>query len=318
MFNQPKSETSRISRRQILSTGVAATSAAVLAGTDVDAAELPVVKNGRIKQSIVQWCFNARGGKWKTEKVCQVARQIGCESVELVGPNDFPLLKKYGLTCAIVSIQLPQGPPFVRGFNNPVFHDTVIHATRKSIDAAAAKGYPNVIAFTGYSAQDPDDPNSHHLTREEGARNCVDGFKKIIGHAEKQGVTLCLEMLNTRDGSDPMKGHPGYQGDNTEYCVDIIRQVGSPRLKLLFDIYHVQVMDGDVIRRIREHHDLIAHVHTAGNPGRGELNEDQEINYSAVMQALLDNGYDGYVGQEFIPTGDPLEGLIQAVRWCDV
>ena len=142
--------------------------------------------------------------------------------------------------------------------------------------------------------------------------------KQIIGHAEKKGVNVCLEMLNTRDGSDPMKGHPGYQGDHTDYCIDIIKQVGSPRMKLLFDIYHVQVMDGDVIRRIRQHKDYIGHVHTAGNPGRGEIDKDQEINYAAVMRALLEIGYSGYVGQEFIPTRDPFQGLKEAFETCDV
>jgi hydroxypyruvate isomerase len=151
-----------------------------------------------------------------------------------------------------------------------------------------------------------------------GARNCVEGFKKIVGHAEKKGVTLCLEMLNSRVADHPMKGHPGYQGDHVEYCVDILKAVSSPRLKLLFDIYHVQIMDGDVIRRIQRHFDWIGHVHTAGNPGRGELDEDQEIAYPAIMRALVKAGYKGYVGQEFIPTRDPWEGLKQAVTLCDV
>ena len=131
-------------------------------------------------------------------------------------------------------------------------------------------------------------------------------------------MTLALEMLNTREGTHPMKGHPGYQGDHVDYVMDIINQVGSPRLKLLFDIYHVQIMDGDVIRRIRALGDAIAHVHTAGNPGRGELDDRQEIQYPPIMRALLETGYKGYVGQEFIPTGDPMKGLRQAVALCDV
>jgi hydroxypyruvate isomerase len=149
-------------------------------------------------------------------------------------------------------------------------------------------------------------------------KNCVEGYKRIVGHAEKKKVTLCLEMLNSRVGSHPMKGHPGYQGDHTDYCVELINKVGSPRLKLLFDIYHVQIMDGDVIARIRQHKDVIAHVHTAGVPGRGELDEKQEVNYPAVMRALADVKYKGYVGQEFIPTRDALEGLRQAVGACTV
>ena len=131
-------------------------------------------------------------------------------------------------------------------------------------------------------------------------------------------MTICLEMLNTRDDSHPMKGHPGYQGDNMDYVAEIVQRVGSPRVKLLFDIYHVQVMDGDVIRRIRQYSDCIGHVHTAGNPGRCELDDDQEVNFAACMRALLSVGYDGYVGHEFIPTRDPLEGLAQAVSRCAV
>jgi hydroxypyruvate isomerase len=171
---------------------------------------------------------------------------------------------------------------------------------------AAALGF---FAFTGMREDIPDDV---------GAQNCVDSFKQIVPYAEKKNVTICLEMLNTRDDSHPMKGHPGYQGDHTDYCIDIIRRVGSPNLKLLFDVYHVQIMDGDVIRRIRQLHEYIGHIHTAGNPGRGELDDAQEINYKAVMQALVDVGYDGFVGQEFIPTRDPLDGLRQAIEVCDV
>ena len=146
----------------------------------------------------------------------------------------------------------------------------------------------------------------------------MEGLKKVMARAEAKKVTLCLEMLNSRETSHPMKGHPGYQGDHTDYCIDIIKQVGSPRLKLLFDVYHVQIMDGDVIRRIRQHKDLIGHIHVAGNPGRGELDDKQEINYPPIMKALLEIGYTGFVGQEFIPTGDPYKGLQQAVRLCDV
>jgi hydroxypyruvate isomerase len=156
------------------------------------------------------------------------------------------------------------------------------------------------------------------IPRDVGADNCVKHFKEIVGYAEKKKITLCLEMLNTRDDSHPMKGHPGYQGDHTDYCVGIIRRVGSPNLKLLFDIYHVQIMDGDIIRRIHQLKDVIGHIHTAGNPGRGELDEKQEINYAACMQALVDIGYQGFVGQEFIPTRDPLTGLTEAVQLCDV
>ena len=278
----------------------------------------PVATKRRIKQSIVPWCWQDCGDKWSFDKVCQVARELGCVSVELTGPENYPTLKKYGLTCAIGQIDLNPDPPFLKGFNNPAHWSRVIKATQTCIDAAAAFGVPNVICFTGYAAKDPGNPNSPAFSREEGAKNCVEGLKKVIGYAEQKNVTLCLEMLNTRDDTHPMKGHPGYQGDHTDYCIDICKRVGSPRMKLLFDIYHVQVMDGDVIRRIRQHKDYLGHVHVAGCPGRNELDNTQEINFPACLRTLLEVGYQGYVGLEFIPTRDPYQGLREAVALCDV
>ena len=259
------------------------------------------VTNGRIKQSIVHWCFKDH---WDLEQTAKIAAQLGCQSVELVGPEHWPTLKKHGLTCAIAGSH-----GFTKGMNNPAYHDECIDKIRTRIDECAEFKFPSVITFTGMS---------ENISPDEGMKNCVAGLKKIVGHAEKQGVTINLEMLNSRVSNHPMKGHPGYQGDHTEYCIDIIKKVGSPRLKLLFDIYHVQIMDGDVINRIKEHAEYIGHVHTAGNPGRGELDNAQEINYPPIMQALLDVKYDGYVGQEFIPTRDPLAGLTEAVKLCDV
>jgi hydroxypyruvate isomerase len=277
------------------------------AGAEAEQVETgPAVKNGRIKQSIVHWCFEKH---WDVPQTIQVAKQLGCVSVELIDPKYFPLLKEHGLRCAIGAIDMSPDLPFVKGFNNPKHHARVIKATRAAIDACAEYGYESVIAFTGMREGIPDDV---------GADNCVAAFKKVVGHAEKKKVTICLEILNSRDDTHPMKGHPGYQGDHTDYCVDIIKRVGSANLKLLFDVYHVQIMDGDLIRRIRQHKDVIGHVHTAGNPGRGELDDQQEIAYKPVMEALIEVGYRGYVGQEFIPTRDPLAGLRQAVALCDV
>ena len=272
---------------------------------------------GRIKQSVCFWCFNTAGEKWDAEKTCQVARDLGCRSVELIGPESWDLLKKYGLICAMAPNGMP-GAPFVKGFNNPKYHEEVIARAKESIDACAAAGFPNVIAFTGYKWRDAEDPKSGEISREEGADNCVKGLKQLIGHAEKKGVNVCIEHLNTRDASHPMKGHPGYQGDDLDYVADIVRRVGSPRMKLLFDIYHVQIMNGDVIRRIEQNKDIIGHIHTAGNPGRGELDDTQEIQYRPIMRKLVEIKYSGYVGQEFIPTRDPLTGLREAVRLCDV
>ncbi|MEX0670052.1 MAG: TIM barrel protein [Pirellulales bacterium] len=272
---------------------------------------------GRIKQSLVHWCYNVAGDKWTTEKMCHVAKDLGCVSIELSAPEDWPTLKKHGLICALAPNGMP-GAPFMKGFNNPRYHDEVIARTSEMIDACAMAGFPAVIAFTGYKWRDAEDPKSGEISADEGAANCVKGLKQIAAHAEKKGVTICLEHLNTRDDTHPMKGHPGYQGDDIDYVANIVRKVGSPRVKLLFDFYHVQVMNGDLIRRVEQCKDVIGHIHTAGCPGRSELDENQEINFPPLMRKLLDIGYTGYVGQEFIPTRDALAGLEQAVALCDV
>jgi hydroxypyruvate isomerase len=302
-----------LSRRNLMA-GAAATVLAAAAGPASAGQSVP---KGRIKQSIVSWCFGMMGEQWSIEKQCQVASELGCHSVELTQPKDWPLLKKYGLTSAIAPNGMP-GAPFVKGFNNPAYHEEVVARTTEMIDACAEAKMPAVIAFTGMKWRDAEDPASGAMPDEEAFDNCVTGLKKIAGHAEKQGVTICLEHLNTRDDSHPMKGHPGYQGDNVDAVAAMLRRVGSERVKLLFDIYHVQIMNGDVIRRLEACKDILGHIHTAGNPGRGELDESQEINYPPIMRKLVEIGYDGYVGQEFIPTGDPLAGLQQAVRLCDV
>jgi sugar phosphate isomerase/epimerase len=316
-----------ITRRRFLkgSAGVAAGTAAAGAAdarapvVAADAKALPkkAVVRGRIRQSIVFWCFNASGDKWDVQRQCQIAVALGCKSLELVEPSDFPTLKKYGLVSAISPNGMP-GAPFAKGLNNLKYHDEVIACTRKTIDAVAEAKFPGVIAFTGYKWRNADDPQSGEIPLDEGAKNCVAGLKKLASYAEKKGVTVSLEMLNTRDSSHPMKGHPEYQGDHIDYVCDIARQVGSPRVKVLFDLYHVQIMDGDLIRRIRQHAEWIGHVHTAGNPDRAELDDRQEINFPACMKALLEVGYTGFVGHEFIPTRDPMQGLIEAVRLCDV
>ncbi len=311
-----------VSRRNVLR-GLAATGAASalnnLALAESQTTQPPAAQAGhrRIRQSIVYWCFNTAGERWNMERTCQVARDLACVSVELMPPEEWPTLRKHGLICAIAPNGMP-GAPFMRGFNNPKFHEEVIDRTKKAIDACAEARFPSVIAFSGFKWRDPDDPKSGEISRQDGADNCVRGFREAVRHAEKRGVTICMEHLNTRDNSHPMKGHPGYQGDDLDWMASIIRRVNSPRLKLLFDVYHVQIMHGDILRRIEQNRDIIGHVHTAGNPGRGELDERQEINYPAVMRKLVEINYTGYVGQEFIPTRNPLDGLRQAVKLCDV
>jgi sugar phosphate isomerase/epimerase len=307
----------KLNRRQVLGTAAAAGLSLTTASSLASAAEGKAITRGNIKQSIVYWCFNTAGEKWDIVKTCEIARELGCLSVEIVGPEDWGTLKKHGLVCAIAPNGMP-GAPFVKGFNNPKYHDELIERMTKMIDSCADAGVPSIIAFSGYKWRDAEDPKSGEISRDDGFANCVKGFKKLVSHAEKKKVTVCVEHLNTRDDSHPMKGHPGYQGDDLDWLAGIIRKVDSPRLKLLFDIYHVQIMHGDVIRRLEQNKDIIGHIHTAGNPGRAELDDKQEINYPPIMRKIIDMKYTGYVGQEFIPTRNPLEGLRQAVVLCDV
>jgi sugar phosphate isomerase/epimerase len=272
---------------------------------------------GNIRQSLAFWCLNATEWGWDIRKVCETARGAGCRSVELVPPELWPVLREYGLENAIAMNGMAD-PVFAKGLNNPRYQEEVIARTKRAMDQCAEAGVPNVICFTGYKWRVADDPTSGEIPPDEGAENTAKGMRELARYGERKGVTVCLEHLNTRDTSHPMRGHPGYQGDDIDYCARIVRAAGSERAKLLFDIYHVAIMNGDVIRRLREYRDLIGHVHTAGVPGRGELHGPQEINYPAVMQALVEIGYQGYVGQEFIPTRDPAEGLAEAVRLCDV
>jgi sugar phosphate isomerase/epimerase len=303
-----------ISRRQALQSAALAAAAATVRPAP-GASPMPL--KGNINHSIVYWCFNIAGDKWDIEKLCQVAKGLGVSSIELTDPDVWPTLAKHGMTSAIAMNGMP-GAPFMRGLNNPRYQEEVISRTTDRIEACAANKIPAVIAFTGYKWHDAEDPKSGEISLEEGADNCVKGLKQLAPLAEKKGVTICIEHLNTRDGSHPMKGHPGYQGDDIDYVANIVRRVGSPRVKLLFDLYHVQIMNGDLIRRLEECKDVIGHIHTAGNPGRGELDDNQEISFPATMRKLVSLGYKGYVGHEFIPTRDPLAGLQQAVSLCDV
>jgi len=303
--------TQSVSRREMLAAG-----AAVAVTGLVSAHEKKPIMNNRIKQSICSWCFTSAGEKWSLDKLCEITKELGVSSVELLTPDRFAPLKKHGLTCAISSNTMPGG--FKTGFNNLKYHDELVERTSKIIDECAEFGCKSVIAFSGFKWKDPNDPKSGEISMAEGAENCVKGLKRLAARAEKKGVTVCIEHLNTRDDSHPMKGHPGYQGDDLDWLAKIVRDVGSPRVKLLFDIYHVQIMHGDVIRRLEQCKDIIGHIHTAGNPGRGELDDTQEINYAPIMKKLLAIKYEGFVGQEFIPTRDPKAGLIEALRVCDV
>jgi hydroxypyruvate isomerase len=226
--------------------------------------------------------------------------------MEGIGHEHYPAVQKLGLKISLVGSHGFRVGPFSRD-NYPF----CLAKLREGIDRAVEFGCPNVITFTGM--------RENGITDEQAAANCVECWKQAIGYAEEKGINLCLEHLNSRDDTHPMKGHPGYFGDDVDFCVDLIKRVGSPRMKLLFDIYHVQIMNGDVIRRIRQYKEYIAHYHTAGVPGRGELDDTQEIHYPAVMRAIVETGYEGFVAQEFIPTWpDKIAALRHAAKVCDV
>lgn len=290
-----------LSRRALLKGGLALGAIASLprisqaaSGTD-----FYKVTNGRINQSVIHWCFKP----WSVDELATAAVKMGLKSVELVQPETWPMLKKLGLTCAIAPSH-----GFAKGFAQPSEHEECLSILRERIDNAADAGVANVITFSGFRRD---------LSEEDCLKNTLSGLKKIVGYAEKKKVTLCIEMLNSRVDVQ-MKGHPGYFLDNIDTAVNLCKEIGSERMKVLFDIYHVQIMHGDIITHIKQHAPYIGHIHTAGNPGRGEIDDTQEINYSPIMRAIVETGYKGFVGQEFIPTKDKLTSLNQAVRICDV
>ena len=271
------------------------------------AADRPVepdykIQHGRIRQSVMGWCFNPM----PTPELMKHCRDIGLVAIEGVGAEHYPTARKLGLKISLVSSH-----GFARGPFTRANHEFCVTKLRSAIDLAVENECANVITFTGM--------REAGITDEQGTQNCIDCWQQVIAYAEEKKINLCLEHLNSRDGSHPMKGHPGYFGDDVDFCVELIKKVDSPRMKLLFDIYHVQIMNGDVIRRLRQYKDVIAHYHTAGNPGRGELDEKQEINFPAIMRAILETGYQGFVAQEFIPTWpDKVEALRHAAKVCDV
>lgn len=298
-----------MNRRRLLSTAALTTAGLALsprarAQSILKAAADPAykIRNHGIKHTLMGWCWKPM----ETLELARHAKEIGLIGIEGIDRKHYPEVKKLGLGISLVGSH-----GFSNGPCNPKFRDEVVAKLTEAIDVAAAVGCKKVITFTGMKFEGMDS--------EQAVRDCLDTWKKVLPHAEKNGITLVLEHLNSRDSSHPMKGHPGYFGDDVDFCVDLIRQVGSENFKLLFDIYHVSIMNGDIIRRLRLHREFIGHIHTAGNPGRCELDEHQEIHYPAVMRALVETGYHDYVAHEFIPTWeDPILALRHAAMVCDV
>ncbi|GAB4236938.1 MAG: TIM barrel protein [Acidobacteriota bacterium] len=249
----------------------------------------------RIRQSVCRWCYQSI----PLQELALAARRIGYLSIELLGPEEALRVKEAGLTCAM----LHGTGPIHDCLNRRENHGRCERELRAAIEVAQREGFPNVICFSG---------NRNGMDDEEGLQNCADGLKRVAGFAEKAGVTICLELLNSK------VDHRDYMADHTSWGVELVRRVGSPRVKLLYDIYHMQIMEGDVIRTIRENHEYIGHYHTGGVPGRHEIDEHQELNYPAIVKAILETGYEGFLGQEFVPSRDPLESLAQGYAICDV
>jgi hydroxypyruvate isomerase len=283
--------------KSILTGTAAITSAGFLSSFDAGTGIHPQTLKGNINHSVCRWCFNS----FSIEELCIAAREIGLKAIDIVGPKDWPTLQKYGLDssmCNGAEINL------INGFNDKQYHSTLIKQYSEMIPLMARSGYKNLICFSGNRAGKDD---------ETGLSNCTEGFKQLVGLAEKHKVNLVMELLNSK------VDHKDYQCDKTPWGVELVKRVGSDNFKLLYDIYHMQIDEGDVIRTIKANHQYFAHYHTAGVPGRHEIDETQELNYTAIMKAIVETGFKGYVAQEFIPVkADKLGSLRQAIAICDV
>ena len=285
---------SKMTRRDVLA-GMAVAAVGGIAVPKAASADVErVVKKGRINHSVCRWCYNMLS----LDELCAAAVKMGLKSVELLNPDELPMVKKYDLACAMLFSH-----SLGNGVANKKYHAECLAKLRTSIDAAAENGFANVICFSGNRGGIPDDV---------GLENAAIAIKQIVGYAEQKKVAICIEYLNSK------VNHKDYMFDHMDWGVELCKKIGSENLKILYDIYHAQIMEGDIIRTIRDYHEYIAHYHTGGNPGRNEIDETQELYYPAIMRAIVETGYKGYVGHEFVPTRDPLTSLAQGVRICDV
>ena len=279
-----------MTRRELLSS--AAAGAAVAAAQEIR----PTPRKGRLKQAVTRGVF---GRGLQLEDMCRHAARLGCVGFDLIGPNDFPTLKKYGL----IPTMVPGGMSLTGGCNRKEDHPKVEKAMREMIDKAAEAGAPNVIVLSG---------NRRGMSDQEGMDNVVAFLSSVKAQAEDKGITICLELLNSK------VNHPDYQCDRTAWGVEVCKRVGSQRVKLLYDIYHMQIMEGDIIRTIRNNIQWIAHFHTAGNPGRHEMDDTQEMNYRGIARAIADLNFQGYVAHEYSPTRDAIKSLEETLAIFDV
>jgi hydroxypyruvate isomerase len=255
-----------------------------------------VVKNGRLKQSVSRWPYRTIA----LPEFCRAVADIGLTAIDLLEEPEWAIARDHGLIC---SMGYAGGGTIRDGLNVKANHDAIAKNFEQAIPRAAAMRVPNVITFFG---------NKRGMSDEEAAANCVDGLNRVKRIAEDHGVTICVELLNSK------VDHKDYQGDHTAFGVAVVKAVGSPRVKLLYDIYHMQIMEGDLMRTIRDQHQYLGHFHTGGVPGRHELDPTQEVNWPAVCRTIVDTGFSGYLAHEFVPTRDPLTSLREAVALCDV
>ena len=284
-----------LARRDFVKTVGTVGTLAFLGGTAGPAAAAP--RKGRLKQSVCRGVF--AGLKLDLDGMCREAARLGAVGIDLVGPETFPVLKKYGLVPTMVG----GGSGIKNGINDKKNHAEIDAKMRAAINAAADAGAPNVIVLAG---------DRQGISDEQGLENCALFLNNIKKLAEDRGVTLCMELLNSK------VNHPGYMCDHTHWGVELCKRVGSPRVKLLYDIYHMQIMEGDIIRTIQQNIQYIGHFHTAGNPGRHEFDETQELYYPPICKAIADLGFQGYIAHEYTPTKEPLETLDKMMRLCEV
>lgn len=292
----------KITRRTAIKTALAGgiffTAGSLSGCADKKVPEVPQEEplKGNIRHSVSKWCF----GNYPLDEFCEICKSIGIQSVELLDPQDWPIVQKHGLTVAMAQ---GAGLGIDRGFNDPKLHDELVASYEKVIPEVAKAGLKNLICFSG---------RRNGLSDEEGLKNCTDGLKRLIPLAEKHNVVLVMELLNSY-------GHQDYQCDHTAWGVELCKRLDSPHFKLLYDIYHMQIMEGNIIDTIRKNIEYFGHIHTGGNPGRNEIDETQELYYPAIMKAIVEAGYTGFVGQEFVPAQpDPIASLKKCIRICDV
>jgi hydroxypyruvate isomerase len=285
----------KIDRRTALKAGLAATALSPFTGI-LEGQETPVARKNRIQQSVCRWCYQ----QIPMDRLCSYAASIGLHGIDLLQPEEYEVPRRYGLICTMA---YAGGGEIKEALNRPEHHAAIEAAFRTNIPLAAKAGVPNVITFSGNREGMPDD---------EGARNTIVGLNRVKKIAEDNDVIICLELLNSK------VNHPDYMCDHTAWGVHVVQAVNSPNVKLLYDIYHMQIMEGDLITTIRDNLSWIAHFHTGGVPGRHELDNTQEVQWDGVMRAIAGTGFKGYVAHEFIPTRDPFESLRAAVDLCDV